>query len=768
MSCTLCGLPTPDPPVTDPDVEGAFCCQGCLAVAQTLDDPAGVDPETARESLADAGAETPADAADATAFLPIEGMHCTTCEAFLEARAEGATGVASAAANYPTGTLKVEYDSGKTDEGELEEAVAGAGYGIGESDGNDDGRLLVGAFFGMMTMLWYVLFLYPAYLGVPPETLLLDTTGLAGQYLLLNIWVMATVVLGYTGAPVLRGAYVSVRARQPNMDLLVGLAATAAYAYSTAVILTGGTEVYFDVSVVVVLAVTVGERYEKRVRERVSDRLGDLTAERAETARVRTDGGTEERAVDALSGGEEVVVRAGERVPVDAEVTEGTGTADESIVTGEAAPVGKEPGDAVVGGSTLTSGGLVVAVPDPPTSTVDRLVASLWEIRAGESGARRLVDRLAGVFVPAVLVLAALTVAWGVLTGSPAEAVLAGVTVLAVSCPCALGLATPLAVTAGVRRALDDGVVVTDGSLFERAPEVETVALDKTGTLTTGEMRLLDTAGAERALGVAAAVERLADHPVARAIADAGDPVEGEVESVERRDSGVSATLDGEPVLLGRRALFEEREWNVPDALGARHDEAVDAGNVPTLVGWDGRARGVIVCGDATRDGWEDAVDDLARNAAVVVLTGDGERAAERFERHPAVERVLADVPPEGKAEAVDRLREAGPVAMVGDGVNDAPALAAADVGIAMGEGAQLAADAADAVVVDGGPERVAETFGVVRDTNRRVRENLAWACGYNAVAVPLAVSGLLNPVFAAVAMAGSSLLVVANSARGL
>jgi Cu2+-exporting ATPase len=368
------------------------------------------------------------------------------------------------------------------------------------------------------------------------------------------------------------------------------------------------------------------------------------------------------------------------------------------------------------------------------------------------------------------LVLAALTAGWRLFAGADSGgALLAGVTVLVVSCPCALGLATPLAVTAGVKRALAAGVVVTDGELFERAPDAGIVALDKTGTLTTGEMRLLDTAGEERALERAAAVERLADHPVAAAIAEAGNPENaGEVGDIERHASGVSASVGGEALLLGRRSLFAERGWDVPEALGARHDEALDAGEVPTLVGWDGRARAVLICGDDPREGWADALSELGAERRLVVLTGDDERAAERFERHPAVERVLAGVPPEGKTEAIERLRRDGPVAMVGDGVNDAPALAAADVGIAMGEGTQTAADAADAVVVSGGLEPVSELFAVIDGANRRIRGNLAWACGYNAVAVPLAVLGVLTPVLAAGAMAASSLLVVANSVRGV
>jgi Cu2+-exporting ATPase len=825
--CDLCDLPTPDPPVTDGDVPGAYCCQGCLAVARTLDDPTGTDAEDAREAVHDGADRSVPDGAE-TAFVRVDGMHCTSCEAFLESRAEDAPGVHRAEASYASELVRVAYDpdelgasgdgegasdgvdaDGPGDDGtgadELVAALLDApGYRARPADGasTDDheslGRLLVGGFLGMMVMAWYVLFLYPTYLGFPSDALLLDVRGSAGGYLLWNVWAFATIVLGYTGAPVLRGALVSLRAGRPNMDLLVATAAVTAYIYSTVVLLTGGVDVYFDVSVVVLVAVTVGGYYERRVRRRAADRLTDLTTERVETARRVVGGGatadgpggdgtdadtpaTETVAVDAVAPGDRLVVEPGERLPTDGTVAAGRAGVDESLVTGEAAPRRVEPGDEVLGGALVTDGTL--RVESDGTSTVERLAHHLWDVQAATPGAQRVADRVAAVFVPLVVVVAVLAFGATLLTGGTATgALLTGLAVLVVSCPCAMGLATPLAVAAGVRDALDRGVVVTDPSVFETAVDADTVVLDKTGTLTEAEPSLVEHAGEREALRRAAAVERRADHPIASAVVEAFDgdaaPADdaapaGAAAAVEASDfrthpgHGVSAVVDGDRVHVGDAALFEglDGDWAVPDDCRTCYESGDERG-IAAYVGWDGAVRGALVAAERPRAGWASAVEAIGEGRRVVVLTGDDRAAAEPFASHPAVDEVFAGVPPEGKAETVERLRGAGTVVMVGDGSNDAPALAAADLGVALRSGTALAADAADAVVTDGGLDRVPTVFGLTAGTRRRVRENLGWALCYNAVAVPAAALGLLSPLLAAVAMATSSLLVVANSTR--
>ncbi|WP_324663372.1 heavy metal translocating P-type ATPase [Haloarcula sediminis] len=768
--CTLCGLATDDP-VTDSDVAGDFCCRGCLEVARTLDEPGDTDPDAVETA-------DPDDAEGETAFCSVSGMHCATCELFLERQATSQEGIAGASASYATGTMKVTYDPARIDADALPDRLSGAGYEVsrrepGEEDDNEQvGRLLVGGFFGMMTMLWYVLFLYPSYLGV--DLGLVDLNGAAGSYLLWNTAVMTGVVVGYTGWPLLRGAVVSLRTRRPNMDLLVAMATTTAFVYSVVAVVLGRTEVYFDVATVIVLAVSVGDYYRDRVRRAAAGRLTDLTSQRAEQARRRTGSGTETVGVDALAPDDEVVVRAGERIPVDGHVLEGTAGVDESLVTGESLPVRKTSGDEVVGGAMVTEGGLVVRVGPEAESTVSRLTELLWSVQSERGGVQRLVDRIAAVFVPLVVGLAVLAGAGHLLGGAaPTDALLTGLAVLVVSCPCALGLATPLATAAGVRAALDEGVVVTDGSAFETATEVDVVAFDKTGTLTTGEMRLVERPD-DGGLWRAAALEQFADHPLAGAITDAAQAADAVVEDVEHHPGrGVSGVVKaggqaaGERVVVGTPALLADEGLAVPDELADRCERARADGQIPALVGWDGRARDIVVGGDQPREGWESVAEALAPRE-VVVITGDGPAAAAPFERHDAVDEVFAGVPPDAKAEVVERLKSRGTVAMVGDGTNDAPALGTADLGISLSSGTALAADAADAVVTTDDLGAVPRVFDLTRRTRRRIRQNLAWAFCYNAVALPLALAGLLNPLFAALAMTVSSLLVVANSARSL
>ncbi|RLM63105.1 heavy metal translocating P-type ATPase [Halorubrum sp. Atlit-8R] len=804
--CTLCDLPTGDDPHTAPDVDGEFCCRGCLTVARSLDGVEDLDDLDERRPDA-----TPGDEFDGeTTFLHVDGMHCATCESFLEMRAGEQEGVAAAEASYATDTIRVDYDPETVDADELPDRLSVAGYSASDRadpDADEDDAvvrfLIGGGFFGMMAMLWYVLFLYPTYFGYEP---ILDLGGVSGTYLFAQIWLFASIVLFYTGYPILRGAYVSLRARQPNMDLLVSLAATSSYAYSTLALLVGRTDLYFDVTIAVVLVVTAGNHYESVIKRRATGMLADLTTTGDRT--VRTEAG-ETVAADAVDPGDRLLVRPGERVPFDGTVAEGTAAVDEALVTGESLPATKREGDPVRGGTVVTDSPVVVEVGEEAASTLDTLVRLLWEIQSSRSGIQRLVDRLATVFVPLVVAVAAVGAAATLALGSaPVDAALVGLTVLIVSCPCALGLATPLAVAAGIRDAAKRGIVVVSDAVFESAADVDTVVLDKTGTLTDGEMRLLDATAAEgesveRVRERAAAVERASVHPVAEAIvagvlgdgdrpagsrpatdggeaAAAGDATDGAPAEVDALDSpsatgvdvfdrGVAGRVDGDEVVVGHPDCFDERGWPASDRLREAGTAARDRGNVPVYVGWEGRVRGVLAVGDEVRDGWESVVADLdADGRRVVVLTGDAPAAAARFADHPAIDEVFAEVPPEAKAETVRRLGADGPVAMVGDGSNDAPALAAADLGVSVASGTDLAADAADAVLLEDRLSAVPELFAVTRGTNRRLKQNLGWAFCYNAVAIPLALTGVLNPLLAALAMASSSILVVTNSARAV
>ena len=840
--CTLCELPTDGVDVVD-DEGNEFCCPGCRDVYAALGD-VDVDADAVRERRradgedgddADDSDDVPADH-EAT-FLEVDGMHCATCEAFIETVATRTEGVSAASASYVTDTVRIDHDPDGVSTDDLSEAVSGLGYSAyprddafarRQADNMATARLAAGVLVGMAVMLQYIVIIYPTYFAFPfynertLEYLNQAMSSTSGTYFFIVIAVLTTVVLLFTGKPILRGAYVSAKTRSPNMDLLVAIAAVSAYVYSTlAVIFVESPSIYYDVTVAIIVIVTVGNSYEDSVKKRATELLSDLTAVQVDSARRLTAesdaageakaGETEEVAIDDLAPGDRLLVRAGERVPVDGEAVAGDAAVDESVVTGESMPVRKTPGDEVVGGSVVADGSLTVAVGPDASSSLDRVAELVWDLQSGNHGVQKLADRLATVFVPVVLGVAIVAAAANLALGNGVtEAMLVGLTVLIVSCPCALGLATPLAVAAGIRDALERSIVIFDDTVFERIRDATTVVFDKTGTLTTGEMEVVSADVDDDLLRLAAALEERSAHPVGRAIAaarasagggpgdtdaspapsavadggtaeaaetgggpeatagdDSGEPLA--VEGFESHARGVSGTVDGTEIVVGHPALFDERGWTVPDAIREAVAEARDVGRVPVAVGRDGAAEGVVVVGDELREGWEETVTALDDEGVdVVVLTGDDERAATVFSEHDAVSSVFAGVPPEGKAETIERLKASGLTVMVGDGTNDAPALAAADLGIALGGGTAMAADAADVAIVDDDLGSVATVFELSRAAGRRVKGNIGWAFLYNAVAIPLAVTGLLNPLFAAVAMGASSLLVVTNSSRPL
>ncbi|MCU4925577.1 cation-translocating P-type ATPase [Halobacteria archaeon AArc-dxtr1] len=813
--CTLCDLPVEGSSVAD-ESGNRFCCVGCRDVFDALGD-VDVTPEDVRQARDAGDAEREVPAHHESTYLEVDGMHCATCEAFIESAARDVSGVSDASSSYVTDTVRIDHDPDAVSQAEIREAISGLGYSAydredafsrRQADNWALGRIVVGVLVGMMVMLQYLVIIYPTYFGAwfyDERTLEFFEATLASDLatpFYLMIGALTTIVLGVTGKPILQGAYVSVLTRRPNMDLLVTIAAVSAYLYSTLSIAVGGPHIYYDVTVAIIVIVSVGGYYENTLKQKATERLSELTAVQVDQARrvgragETGDGEPEDVSVADLAAGDRVLVRTGERVPIDGTVVEGEAAVDEAVVTGESLPVGKAETDAVVGGSMVVDGALTVAVGDEATSTVDRIAELVWDLQSGTHGIQKLADKLATIFVPLVLVLSVVvTTVYLALGAGIADALLVGLTVLIVSCPCALGLATPLAVAAGIRDALENAIVVFDDSIFERIRDADTVVLDKTGTLTTGEMAVLETDVEPDLVAQAAALEQRSAHPVGQAIAEAAPVADGKSETVadggavevtgsnpdgERGDedgverfeshrNGVSGVVDGDEIIVGHPDLFRDRGWTVPEAIVRQVADARETGRVPVAVGRDGRAEGVIVVGDDLRPGWEETLSAIAdTDVEVVVLTGDDARAAERFRESPAIDRVFAGVPPEGKAETVERLKGRGRTIMVGDGTNDAPALAAADLGIALGGGTAMAADAADVALVDDDLDAVETVFELARATDRRVKGNIGWAFCYNAIAIPLAVTGLLNPLFAALAMGASSLLVVTNSSRPL
>jgi len=552
--------------------------------------------------------------------------------------------------------VRIDHDPDAVSTDDLSEAVSGLGYSAydrddafsrRQADNMATARLAVGVLVGMAVMLQYIVIIYPTYFAFPfynertLEYLNQAMASSSGTYFFIVIAVLTTVVLFITGKPILRGAYVSAKTRSPNMDLLVAIAAVSAYAYSTlAVIFVDSPSIYYDVTVAIIVIVTVGNHYEDSIKKRATELLSDLTAVQVDSARRLVGGGesdgkgsadsenageTEEVAIDDLASGDRLLVRAGERIPVDGEAVAGDAAVDESVITGESMPVRKTPGDAVVGGSVVADGSLTVEVGPDATSSLDRVAELVWDLQSGNHGVQKLADRLATIFVPVVLAVALLAAGANLALGNGVtEAMLVGLTVLIVSCPCALGLATPLAVAAGIRDALERSIVIFDDTVFERLRGADTVVFDKTGTLTTGEMRVVAADLDDGLLRLAAALEERSAHPVGQAIAavhasdgapkdagavsdpDAASPAVadgGVAESAEPNDTltvtdfesharGVSGVVNGVEVVVGHPDLFDERGWAVPDEIREAVAAARDVGRVPVAVGRDGAAEG--------------------------------------------------------------------------------------------------------------------------------------------------------------------------------
>jgi len=765
MTCHLCGLPTPTPPI---EAQGhSFCCVGCREVFQRF----GEEILARRDKAS--GALQAAQDHGAEAFLRIEGMHCASCEVLIEQLAERIDGVYSARSSYATATARVIYDKDRIAESDLPGLMSIAGYTVGlRSDpratrSNDMAlfRVVTATSLSAVVMMLYLAFYYPTHLGIVDYAELEPVRWLAFGAAPLAIFVLTTILVGYVGIPVFRGAWVGLRAGVLNMDNLLSIAILAAYAYSAVQYFRGDVdELYFDVTAAILTVVTLGRYFEAGARASAAEELDKLMTAWTPEARVMRDGHEVIIPLDALEPGEAVIVGARQAIPVDGVIKTGSAAINTSLMTGEPFPVHLGPGDPVQGGTLVVEGEISVATNPDAESHIEALTRVLWEVQSGAAGMRGLADRLARGFVPMVLVLAAAVSIWFHTSGSGArEAMLVGLATLIVSCPCTFGLAMPLATAAGVSAALRRGIIFTSPDIFERPRRFDTIIFDKTGTLSTGNMSVVTYIGPPEAIAAAAAVERLSSHPIAEAIAALDQTQTGENPNLHP-GRGLVATVAGQRVAVGSRQLFAILGWDIPAALEQQLPDSSAEDGVLSFVGWDGTAQGAFLTRDTARDAWRDVVGRLRQNARVVLLSGAEHLGG--FE--DAFDTLHGGVPPEAKAAIVRHYRKAGTVAMIGDGSNDAPALAEADLSIAFGAPTSLATEAADVVIPGDDLNRVFDAFGLVAATRRRIRQNLGWALLYNATAIPLALSGVLNPLFAALAMSSSSLLVVWNSSRAL
>jgi P-type Cu+ transporter len=729
-----------------------------------------------------------------TLDLPVEGMTCASCANRIERKLNKLEGV-KATVNYATEQASVEYDPEAVSTDDLVRAVEAAGYravlptpeaeALPEAEPADPVRPLR----QRLVVSW--LLTVPVLLLSMVPALQFDNW----QWIALQL---ATPVVLWGAWPFHRTAFANARLGTASMDTLVSMGALVAWTYSVVVLLTteagdtgfampfallpgshDGPELYLEVGAALTAFLLAGRYLEARAKRSSGAALKALLALGAKDATRLTEDGREERIpVDALVVGDRFVVRPGEKVATDGEVVEGSSAVDLSLLTGESVPVEVGVGDAVTGATVNVGGRLVVRATrvgsDTALAQIGRLVTAA---QTGKAPVQRLADRVAAVFVPVVIALAVAGFGWWLGAGADlSTAVTIGVAVLVIACPCALGLATPTALLVGTGRGAQLGILIKGPEVLESTRQVDTVVLDKTGTVTTGRLSLVSVTTApgvdeDEALRTAGALEAASEHPIAQAMAAAASergPLPAVSDFANREGLGVQGVVDGRKVVVGRPRLLALHELAMPPQLQDAVDEAQAAGRTVVVAGWDGQVRAALVVADTVKPTSAEAVRRLRDlGLSPVLLTGDNEATARAVAAEVGIDEVVADVLPAEKTAVVQRLQAEGRVvAMVGDGVNDAPALAQADLGLAIGTGTDVAIEASDLTLVRGDLTAAADAIRLSRRTLRVIKGNLFWAFAYNVVGIPLALAGLLNPVIAAAAMAFSSVFVVSNSLR--
>jgi Cu+-exporting ATPase len=792
MTCATCAGTIAD---SLNELEGVLKADVNLATerASVTFDPEKVDVAKMRRAVEDAGYGVIMN----ELTLSIGGMSCASCVNTVEEAVGELDGVLSASVNLVTEKLTVRYDPQRVRVAQIKKAVVDAGYEVIEAQTLD----LEKEMREKETRRQRSLLMLSLVLAVPTMVIMLimDFTDIWHHFLMewgnLIMFALATPVQFIAGYQFYIGAYKALRNRTANMDTLIAVGTSAAYFYSVAVIFAPGLvtleHVYFDSSAMIIALILFGKYLEAKAKGSTSEAIKRLMGLQAKTARVIRDGQEVEMPVDDLDVGDVMVVRPGEKVPTDGVVVDGRSSVDESIITGESLPVSKEEGSEVIG-ATINGSGLmrVRATKVGKDTALAQIVKLVEDAQVAKAPIQRLADRVSAVFVPTVITIALVAFfIWYFLgvpafaSGEPAFAfsLTIFITVLVIACPCALGLATPTAIMVGTGKGAENGILIKGGDSLEVAGAVTTVVFDKTGTLTEGRPEVVDVLtfneGCPDMLSYVASVEVGSEHPLGEAIVRKAKREGLELYDIEGFEGlagkGVKATVKGRGVVVGNRGLLEE--IGVP--LGEREKEVAsleEQGMTAVLILLDGKLCGAVGIADVLKPTSAEAVGELKRmGIEVVMITGDNRRTAEAIAKKLGIDKVLAEVLPGDKAKEVSRLQSGGrKVAMVGDGINDAPALAQADVGMAIGSGTDVALEAGDIVLIKDDPRDAVAAIQLSRQTMRKIRQNLFWAFGYNTAGIPVAAGVLypllgilLSPIIAAGAMAFSSVSVVSNAA---
>ena len=786
-----------------------FCAAGCKAAFEK-------DPDTFLQEGAETSAHMPSGsglvsltvpeaaavetpAAEERLDVPIHGMHCASCVAAIEGSLAGVEGVSRASANFATERVSVDYDPARVSFEQIEDAIASAGpYKVitRTSETASDATAEVDRFRAAEYAALEKKTIVSALLSAVIITLSMvsaETIGATPELRAVLLFIATTPVLFWCGGQFLRGFVAGLRSFSFNMDSLIAIGTGAAYSYSVVttfaprVLAARGVEaaLYYDTTAMIITLVLVGKMLEARAKGKASSAIRKLLELQPPTARLVV--GNEERDVplEQVAVGDMVAVRPGDKVPLDGVIRTGRSTLDESLLTGESLPVDKAPGNMVTGGTVNQTGAFQFEVTRVGRdTTLGQIVKLVQDAQGSKAPVQRLVDKIAGVFVPIVIVIAVVTFAvWLAYGPSLPFALGNAIAVLIIACPCALGLATPTAIVVATGRGAERGILIKSAESLETLASVESIVLDKTGTITEGALKVTDMVSAGKldtreVLALAAAAEKASEHPAGQAIVayayGVGDALKAPSEFDARPGMGVRARIGKREILVGNRRLMDEEGIEI-GRLGDGAAHLAREGKSAMFVAGDGEVYGMLGVADTVKPGSKDAIRAMkASGLDPVMITGDSEAVAKRIAESVGIDRVMAQVLPEDKASAVQKLQRDGKrVAMVGDGINDAPALAQADIGVAIGSGTDVAIEASDITLVNDDLGGVVDAMRLSRQTLRIIRQNLFWAFFYNAIGIPIAAGVLypafgvlLSPVIAAGAMAMSSVSVVTNALR--